>query len=819
MGFFDRFRKKKNQQSTDNEAEGHSDSDALDFKYLDDLIHSGQKEIHLNSDIILNRNESVDYLNGIQINVDDIIIDANGHSIDGNELRRIFTVSGKNVTIRNMTLKNGEDKNGGAIYNSGKLEIYNCKFLENRATNIGGAIYNDEDLTVIKSIFFKNYSKRNGGAIGNNGDLTIENSKLSENRSIPNGSGGTISNTGNLIIRDSPISKSLSKYGGSLSNSKDGTLKLINSPITHSSARTGGAIKNSGNIIINNSDIHDNDAKWDGAAIHNRGKFKIVGSAVFNNSAKRWGIIFNESEEQESYIQNCKFCSNEDMLIWNRSGELTIEDSCIRANSSPDKEAIKNSGMLKIIKCNFTANIHPHTIINENYLDIYNSFFSHNHADCIISNEETDNSILGIFGGKFNDNDLNEDVIHNAGKSCTVSKTSFENNLSNDSSQNIRNHSKLILIAPEIEDARESILNLGKTTIEELFDGFESKIKGQGIVQIAKTDSYDSEFSFSDLDEKIHNDSCEIVLKEDYCLNELESKFYEGGIELDIDNLVIDGNGKTIDASNLSRIFIITGNNIKLKNIIFKNGLVEDNYYRKSNIHGGAIQINNYSDLTIENCKFLNNSSENNGGAIQVNRDANTVMKNCEFKNNTSNYDGGAINNNGETCIMDSTLYDNIAKKPNATGGGAIMNSYGNLNIENSKFCRNSASRNSSGHRGYGGAILNYKASLSIEECDFLNNFAEWWGAAIKDDYGDVAISNCKFLRNKAVVGAIHGQNSKFLIKNCQFLENDLSKEDAVTVFDGDVDMENCTFKNKEIKEKDIDEILENLDNVEIRFE
>ena len=31
--------------------------------------------------------------------------------------------------------------------------------------------------------------------------------------------------------------------------------------------------------------------------------------------------------------------------------------------------------------------------------------------------------------------------------------------------------------------------------------------------------------------------------------------------------------------------------------------------------------------------------------------------------------------------------------------------------------------------------------------------------------------------------------------------------------------MENCTFKNKEIKEKDIDEILENLDNVEIRFE
>ena len=427
MGFFDRFRKKRN-ESTNHEPEDHNDSNTFDFKYLDDLIHSGQKEIHLNSDIILNGSETWDYINGIPINVDDIIIDGNGYSIDANEKNRIFTVSGKNVTLKNLTLKNGEDKNGSAIYNSGKLELYNCKFFENSATNSGGAIYNDEDLTIIQCIFSNNHSEKYGGAIDNKGNLTIENSKFSQNKSIPYGSGGAISNTGNLIIRDSPISESLSKYGGALSNS-NGTLELINSPIAHSSARTGGAIKNSGNIIVNNSDIHDNDAKWDGAAIHNCGKFKIVDSAIFDNSAKRWGIIYNESEEQESYIQNCRFSSNEDILIWNRSGELTIEDSCIRANSSLDKEAIKNNGMLKIIKCDFTSNIHPHTIINENYLDIYNSFFSYNHADCLISNEESGNSILGIFGGKFNDNDLNEDVIHNAGKSCTVSKTSFENNL------------------------------------------------------------------------------------------------------------------------------------------------------------------------------------------------------------------------------------------------------------------------------------------------------------------------------------------------------------------------------------------------------
>ena len=60
-----------------------SNNEIHNFKYLDDLIHSGVKEIVLDSDIELDpNNERREYLNGIKLDVDDLTIDGNGHAID-----------------------------------------------------------------------------------------------------------------------------------------------------------------------------------------------------------------------------------------------------------------------------------------------------------------------------------------------------------------------------------------------------------------------------------------------------------------------------------------------------------------------------------------------------------------------------------------------------------------------------------------------------------------------------------------------------------------------------------------------------------------
>ena len=73
-----------------------SNNEIHNFKYLDDLIHSGVKEIVLDSDIELDpTNERREYLNGIKLDVDDLTIDGNGYAIDALKSARIFYCTGK----------------------------------------------------------------------------------------------------------------------------------------------------------------------------------------------------------------------------------------------------------------------------------------------------------------------------------------------------------------------------------------------------------------------------------------------------------------------------------------------------------------------------------------------------------------------------------------------------------------------------------------------------------------------------------------------------------------------------------------------------
>ena len=185
------------------------------FKYLDDLIHSGVKEIVLDSDIVLSDNEMSDNIYSIKIDVDNLVIDGNGYAIDGREETCAILCTGKNITIKNITIKNIKFKNplmkkgmwsainncrgeltirdsifadnygfGGAIYNhEGMLRITNCKFTNNMAGRIGGAIHNEAGFLFIRnSIFTNNEAIHDGGAIYSpNGVLSIRNSEFTNN--------------------------------------------------------------------------------------------------------------------------------------------------------------------------------------------------------------------------------------------------------------------------------------------------------------------------------------------------------------------------------------------------------------------------------------------------------------------------------------------------------------------------------------------------------------------------------------------------------------------------------------------------------------
>lgn len=732
MGFFDKvkmaFGSKEDAESyniVNDEATGKPvpADDIRNFKYLDGLIHSGVKEIVLDSDILLGYMEEFEYEDGIKIIADDLTIDGNGHSIDACGRVRIFYCTGRNVTIKNITLKNGfTEMWGGAIFNDnrGTLTIAESKLSGNASKNDGGAIYNRGTLAIIKSALTENTTNDEGGAISNRGELTISESEFAKNAA--------------------------SRKGGAITNT--GELSVVSSKLTANQARLGGGVICNGGI-----------------------EFFIADSALFENISEciDGGVIFNEE------------------------GGFRISD-CIISNNKATGNIVCNVDSLQIFNTDFEANESEHVISNEGGL-----------------------SSLSLYYGRFSDNVSSGGVVFNDGKGCAVEGSVFERN----TFDNIINRTNLILTGLKIRDERQTILNEsgGYILLRDGPQDFLNRIYGPGEVECLQDRIPNEErFDFGYLDAMIHEvTSGEIVLDGDISLEDYEADYYEGGIDLDIDNLVIDGRGHTIDASDKSRIFLITGHNIKLKNIIFKNGLSHNSYDNLENSSGGVLKINHAHDVTIENCEFKDNSSERNGGAIH-NRGGDLTISESTLAQNSANFMGGVIyNDNGSVAIVDCTLLENNAWGP-WWGGGAIYNSEGKMSIFRSAMMKNRVAK-------YGGAIFNDKGVLdicesvisqnssnevagaintsgevTITESVLEENSAPWGAGAIRNDGGNIVIRKSEFSKNVAQDeygggGAIRNDGGELTVMDSMFLENASGNSGGAVNSNGsELTVQNCTF-------------------------
>ena len=804
------------------------------FKYFDDLIHSGVKEIVLDFDIVLTDGEESQYLEGIRLDADDLIIEGNGHTIDAQGKTRIFDCIGKNITIKNIILKNGfTEDDGGAIHNNGSLTIKGSTLIENTArvggaisnsegeltitestltentSNLGGAIYNHSggELTMAKSMLTDNTAQKgDGGAITNGGELTIIESTFTGNTAqgteTYNRGGGVIYNWGSLKITKSALTENMAQRDGGAISNNEGELMITESTLTENTASRGGAIYNyGGELTITNSTLNENTAQYSGGAIYSSGSSLLtITNSTFNENRANFGGAIDSSGcsltiTDSTFTQNtakvdggaiCNIAG--ELTITNSTlsentvhegdggairnedgGRLTITNSTLTENTARDGGAISNNdeGSLNIDGCKILTNKSPNNIIfNESFMEVHNTKFNNNQSESVLVNEYREFNI-SIIDCEFIGNNVEKDVIFNNGKSCTIQNTIFENNLS----RNITNKTDLTLISSKIKDDGQSIWNDGHILIRQS-SNLESKIYGDGTVE---TDSIPEEaFDFGYLDKKIHESkSKEIILNQDITFENYEIDYYEGGIELDIDDLVIDGNGHTIDGANKSRIFIITGKNITLKNITFKNGVTHDNYHYHFNISGGAIRINHDAKITIENCEFIINTAQGEGGAI-YNWHGELTITESTLSENTAKERGGAIHNGGELTINESKLDNNSSEKYD---GGAIYNG-GSLTITGSILTENTAGCD-------GGAINNNEGSLTITGSILTGNTASWDGGAINNNGGKLTVTESSLSGNTAKGinmsnhggGAIYNWQGELIITKSSLKENTTQRD------------------------------------------
>ncbi|MBV9499229.1 MAG: hypothetical protein JO138_07630 [Acidobacteriaceae bacterium] len=203
--------------------------------------------------------------------------------IDGQAAGSVIVISSSaQVTLSNLTIRNGLALFGGGIYNNARLTINASTVTGNNAfvrnfVGYGGGIYN-----------------------GSNGTLTINNSTVNANTAghrscglfpCP-GSGGGIANVGELVINNSTLSGNYA-YG-----------------IQASSYGRGGGIYNGGGMTISNSTLGGNSGTH-GGAVYGGGGFQ--NSIVANNSGQNCSNAVTSTGYNLSSDSTCNFSGPGDL--------------------------------------------------------------------------------------------------------------------------------------------------------------------------------------------------------------------------------------------------------------------------------------------------------------------------------------------------------------------------------------------------------------------------------------------------------------------------------------------------------------------------
>ena len=422
-------------------------------------------------------------------------------------------------------------------------------------------------------------------------------------------------------------------------------------------------------------------------------------------------------------------------------------------------------------------------------------------------------------------------------------------------------------IYTETESAGAFIVSADDTVSQDIISD-----DGDDALETAENEIYtetESTGTFTDLNMEISNSTGDVLnITCNYKFNNGTDN-PDRGIIIIKENFVINGNGHTIDADNQSRIFLVSGTNITIKNLT----LINANSYQ-----GSALCVYNGTSLTTDSLIFENNTAER--GVVFVNgaeyRSVNDKFKdvastesgvisaekssiyvenalmtssrelswgfiqscdqvpkyspitvlNSTFRDTVSNYStaikacgyatvrnskfinlkalitAGAIGMKGfYEFIVDNCTFVNVSSDKN---GGAILSdvvddnkfpSTGEFLINRSSFVNCSS--------GFGGAVLHLGGFLKVVNSNFTDNFAIFDGGAIYASYVGLNVTNSTFNANSALYagergsfgGAIFCDKGRFILKNSSLTQNFAQYGGAIYLYDSSYSIGGITFK------------------------
>lgn len=164
--------------------------------------------------------------------------------------------------------------------------------------------------------------------------------------------------------------------------------------------------------------------------------------------------------------------------------------------------------------------------------------------------------------------------------------------------------------------------------------------------------------TFDDLDKEIQNlkPGDVLIFDRDYYVTN-DSKYLDIPITITSNNITINGNGHVIDGKNISAIFNVAGNHVKIYNLTFINGDYHNNRYT-CNL-SPIFWAGDYG--LISDCAFIGNKAMN-GGAISWSGNYGLIT-NTIFENNYAYAVAGAIYLIGHDNTISHCIFTNSCSR------------------------------------------------------------------------------------------------------------------------------------------------------------
>ncbi|QGZ91060.1 cadherin domain-containing protein [Microcystis aeruginosa] len=712
-------------------------------------------------------------------------------------------VSGASPTLRNITFRDNNGTNGGALYNeNGSNPVLTDVLFEYNTATRGAAIYDDLSSPQITNGTFRlNTAINDGGAIYNtsSSNPTIVDSVFSRN-SANTGSGGAIfSNLSNPNLINSTLSGNVAVTGGALHNVSS-SVALRNSILwgNQDSSSTGNQVNNGsgGSVTVANSIIQgggftgatDNDplfvnAKADDLRLKSGSPALDAGDSTLlpldsrdldgdGNTSER--IPLDLSRNSRVVGANVDLGAYEGAELAPTPTPAAVRTIFVRANAGGSNNgtswvdaftdlqgalaAAKSGDTIWVAGGTYkptTGTDRNATFTLKNHVEIYGGFAG---SETSLSQRNVATNATILSGDIGTVNTAGDNVYHVVTGSNTSNTTILDGFTISGGNANFANTADLRSIGGGI------FISDGSPILRNLIIENNTAINGGGIYAYAGSNLILSNSIF----------------RNNTTINSTGIAGEGGAIYFFTSSpTVIDVSFSNNTASGTGGAIRNNKSNPTLTNATFTSNTATSN--------GGAIS-NNDSSFTLNNATFASNSSAN-GGAI-YSTSSTATLNNATFSSNTATLDGGSIYNTGSNLTLkDGTFNNNTA----SSDGGAIFSTGGTFNLTQGDFVQNRATA------GLGGAVFLQTTGATITQADFLQNRSAN-GGAIYNNSNNVSVTNANFTLNIAdgansAGGAIFNQNSNNLqVTNAAFSRNNAASAGGAiyhrkTVPEGSIDI------------------------------